>query len=193
MEPRPILVRPSNLPALPGYEKYVRSLRNSTILMVVYPIVILAIALARGFELVATIVVVAAFAAVDAILARSFLKERARVTATMSGEMPLVTAHEVEGGFELRSSRSSQTRGGLPVRPGDALDIVVEEAHDPRGRRRRPGYVQWVFLNGDERPLPVASWFDPDDSLLRDVERRIKALGATAETTHVPFGEKPAA
>jgi hypothetical protein len=191
MEPRTILIKPADLPALPAYDTLLRGFRAMTLFLLVYPFVLAALFLFIDLKPIGIIVAVLVLVPSDVFLIRRFGKLRAQLVAIMAGEIPVVSAVKVDGGYELRSGNAS--RGGLPVHVGDSVSVSVERGRDPRRSSRLMGYVTWRFAIDEATPLTVITYFDADPALLRDVERRLKGLGVSAKASHKPFADTPIA
>ncbi len=191
MEPRIILIKPAYLPVLPTYDALLRSTRAMTRFMFVYPalIALCFIYLNLG-PIITGIGVVGPFVAA-VLIVRRFTKLSERLVGVTTGELPSISAFEVDGGFALRPGHSQGPRGGLVVHEGDTVSVTVERATDPRKPGRRLGWVIWTFASGDAAPVIVGTYYDADRALLRDVESRLKALGVSVEMSHTPFDETP--
>lgn len=190
MEPRVILIKPSYLPALPTYERAMRRVRIVVWSMPFHGIVIVAAQGYRRGSVVAAAVTALVVVPGLAYLMWAMTRRRARTLAEMAGERPILVAGEIDGGFGLRPSNARGRSIGLPVFPGDTVRVTVERSQDPRRGLMRPlSVMEWRFENGDSDPLVIATYFDADRALLRDVETRMRGLGTTVEITHTPFNE----
>jgi hypothetical protein len=192
MEPRAILIKPAYLPVLPGYQQWLRNTRAMTRLLVLQPILFAALFLYLDFSPALTAIGIGVPLVGILALLGLFARLRKRIIAVTTGEIPAVSAHEVDGGWALRGV-ASPARGGLVVRSGDTVRVTVAPGVDPRKRARPSTWVTWSFATSDNRSQTGNTFFDPDQALLRDVERRLSGLGVSAEISHTPVQVEPVA
>jgi len=189
METSAILIKPSHLPPLPTYEGTLNRARTVIIALPLYAAAFVALFLYLGVGPIPVVVALVLLGGIAVYFVRTFRRARARLISVMAGEAPILVVAEVDGGHEIRPGNPARTGAALFVAKGDTVTVDIRRARDLRRGRRLLPFMEWYLGNGDREPLMVATYFDPDAALLRDVEKRIARLGATAQVTHVPFAE----
>jgi hypothetical protein len=159
--------------------------------MLVYPVLLALLVIYLRLDPIVTAIGVVGPFVVAVMLVRRFTTLTERLVGVTTGELPSISAVDVEGGYELRPGHAQGPSGGLVVREGDSVSVTIARATDPRRNGKPLGWVSWKIENGDATPLLVSTYFDPDRALLRDVEKRLTSLGVSVEISHTPFDEAP--